>query len=288
MVLWALLLLLAALSTVRAGAYAPRLPRRFDNQQIALRWDCIEGSPFWVGGRAPSFDFRLGRRSLHVISLEPRQHTTVLLAENTLLRVYSPDHELDKNDLELHLSNGSGLQVPGELISSPDACSLFVYPQSLAPSLVTLTRPEARATSIRVALFVARLDFESELFRHHEPVSLAPAAVPVDLSKGLLAPGVKSWYLRAKRPVSLTVEGPARYAFTTCLYSRYRNVLPARKNDPSPQRVARFAARQLSPPESGAEFRQSRVPPLSMARERYACPSSDSYLRASLCPSSCS
>src|SRR5436190_16428630 len=77
-------------------------------EAVQLRWDNIEGSPFWVSGPHPAYDLPVG---LHLVVLSPQQPVVVRLTKEAYLRIHNPFGCLKPDDVDVLVSNGSGLFV---------------------------------------------------------------------------------------------------------------------------------------------------------------------------------
>lgn len=212
------MLLAALFSNVRGEAPAGQMPEAVAGGNPDLRWDNIEGAPFWAGGEAPFFKYRFVEPSLHEVRLEPRAFTILLMPANALLRIHRPAGALTPDDMDIHVSNGSGLEMPGKLVRSSDARSLLYHSRSLKPALVTLTRPGSSPGAITLALFVARLDFKGRPRTLGEAVEVPPPAAAAAFTGHSSKPGLDGWRLEADKPVSIPMEGPAQIEVETRLY----------------------------------------------------------------------
>lgn len=118
-----------------------------------LRWDNIETTPEWINGVKPGYDEDW---RMHRVILAPRQQTTVFLPAYESLRLYHPKLALDGQELEVYLSNGTGLAVKQSLQRSTDGHSLVLSPNSATPLLIHVARPYTQTSDFTIALFVSR------------------------------------------------------------------------------------------------------------------------------------
>jgi hypothetical protein len=187
-------------------------PEMLGNCGLPLRWDNVEGPPFWVAGeplRHPLIgDFSWAR-------LEPGKRITLRLPMSSALRLFSPGSPLEPADVEASISDGSGLKAPLKPILMSDAASICYYPQSLKPVLVEMARPQAQSTARDFALFVSRLELEPALAGYSDMVSLpAPRA---RISRSPWLPGDLFWRLAPEKSCALSMAGPASVALVTRL-----------------------------------------------------------------------
>lgn len=145
-----LCLVLTAPVHARIDAMQLRLLEAYNQD---LRWDNIESMPEWINGVKPYYskDWQM-----HRVLLAPRQQTTVLLPAYQSLRLYHPKQTLNGTTLDVYSSNGTGLAVKQSLQGSTDGHSLVLSPNSAAPLLVHVARPESQTGDLEVALFVSR------------------------------------------------------------------------------------------------------------------------------------
>lgn len=118
-----------------------------------LRWDNIESMPAWVNGAKPEYD---GDWAMHRVHLKPAQSVTFVLPAYESLRLYQPKQTLTAKELDVYLSDGTGLAVKQVLQTSTDEHSLVLSPNAMAPMLVHVTRPTTAKKAFDVALFVSR------------------------------------------------------------------------------------------------------------------------------------
>ena len=137
-----------------AVAQTIRQPGVMDNGGLPLRWDNVEGHPYYIEGPPLFWVASLG---MHVAELSERTSLTVKLPPNALLRVVQPRGALSPDDLEIMSSDGAGLRVPLSPIASSDPRSLFVFPESVRTTLVHIRSRGERRTRLRLALFISRV-----------------------------------------------------------------------------------------------------------------------------------
>lgn len=116
-----------------------------------LRWDNIESAPEWINGAQPEYD---DDWQMHRVRLSPGEQTTVLLPAYESFRLYHPKHSLDGKELDVYVSNGTGLAAKQTLQQSTDGHSLVFSPNSPTPLLIHIANPQTG--DFETALFVSR------------------------------------------------------------------------------------------------------------------------------------
>lgn len=145
-----LFLLCIAPAYARIDAMQLRLLEAYSQD---LRWDNIESAPEWINGVKPDYD---DAWKMHRVLLAPQQQTTVLLPAYESFRLYHPQQTLDNKQLEVYVSNGTGLAVKQNLQRSTDGHSLVLSPQSPYPQLIHVANPKTQSGDIAIALFISR------------------------------------------------------------------------------------------------------------------------------------
>ena len=125
--------------------------RLLEQYDTPLRWDNIEGPPYWISG-AP-LEFEPSRR-LHAANLEPGQCVYLRLPPYSMLRVVTPRVTLHLDDIEIWLSDGSGLYVRQAPASDGDA--LLIAPDQAQAMVAKIKRPASSSCGVKVAFFVSR------------------------------------------------------------------------------------------------------------------------------------
>jgi len=169
--------------------------------QQGLRWDNVDGRPFWLEGAEPCYS---SDWHMHVIKLHPGQHTAIHLPAYETLRIHTPGKPLTPRSLRVYRSDGSGLSVTQALQTSTDGESLIVSPNDADPSLIYLEATE----SIELAVFVSRRMPLGELAPYPNFLNLATDLVW--LSRASLHLPEPYWRLPAQATQTLTIQGPAR------------------------------------------------------------------------------
>ncbi len=128
--------------------------RLLDAYSQDLRWYNIESDPEWLNGVKPDYDKDW---RMHRVILAPRQQTTVILPAYESLRLHNPKQRLSGDELDVLVSNGTGLAVKQALRQSSDGHSLVLSPNSATPLLVHIDRPGFYTGNFAIALFVSRM-----------------------------------------------------------------------------------------------------------------------------------
>ncbi|HUM92653.1 MAG TPA: phosphomethylpyrimidine synthase ThiC, partial [Candidatus Competibacter sp.] len=162
---------------------------------LPLRWDNVSSEPLWVEGAkpfsAPGSRARDGERHetrMHRVRLAPGESVTVWVPANEGLRVYRPDGRLASADLEIAVSNGSGLYVSAPTQPSAQGDSLLLPSDWPEERLARVSRPARASEAVEVALFVSRREALGELatiaWRHDVQVMIeGPGHVPMHMIK---------------------------------------------------------------------------------------------------------
>ncbi len=222
---------------------------------LPLRWDNVSSEPLWVEGAKPFS--ALGSRArdgerhetrMHRVRLAPGENVTVWVPANEGLRVYRPDGRLALADLEIAVSNGSGLYVSAPTQPSTQGDSLLLPSDWPEERLARVSRPARASEAVEVALFVSRREALGELAPYRDVArpesgsepkpALAPEARPVfaaaaaaqspqapaeeapplaGVPVALLRPTDEAtaqpfWPLQAQPPLRIRLRGPARLA----------------------------------------------------------------------------
>ncbi|NOT55464.1 MAG: hypothetical protein HOP18_12735, partial [Deltaproteobacteria bacterium] len=214
--LWGPLLALLVCGDISATVFAASI----DSADLALRnayamplrWENIEGAPYWVAGPRPRYQ---RKTRLHRVRLEAGEDVIIKLPPQEMLRVRHSRRQFQADDLECWMSDGSGLYVHVPPQFSSDGRSLLVAPQRSETTLVRVRRPLHRQRSITFALFVSRHDtlpsivpYRVEIPFPHEPATIRRATEAV---------GQRFWLLTPDTPPTVTVRGPAHLSVETIL-----------------------------------------------------------------------
>jgi hypothetical protein len=197
-------------------AEVDRVERRLIEQlNVPLRWDNVEGPPYWVDGVKPVRKTHLG---LHVIPLPPNNQCTLRVPPRVTVRIEAIEAALNPQEVELWIDNGTGLAVRHIPALSSDGRSLVCASPSLETSIVHLVRPAHAESCIELAVFLSRREIPREIapYRHQLDAGSLTAQIrrddePDTWHFSALDPGV---------PCVLRVEGPARLCVQTRLRFR--------------------------------------------------------------------
>lgn len=182
-------------------------------EAVQIRWDDVDGSPFWVAGPQPNYSRQFG---FHVINLNAQEPVTIRLTQEAYLRLRDPSHTLIPSDIEVFVSNGSGLYVEQSFVFSGK--DLILNPVNFGDTLVKIKLKSNKKDCIPVGFFISRLE---------PPAPMAPYRTHLDTSgdcKKLLShtTGVpessllESFYpLCPPQTAKLEVEGPVRLNLVT-------------------------------------------------------------------------
>ncbi|MFO7748621.1 MAG: hypothetical protein R6V54_00865, partial [Desulfobacteraceae bacterium] len=223
LLLWAPLPATAALDALELSLLEERVP--------SLRWDNIEDDCMMISGPEPRYSPGHG---MHLISLNPGEALKVKIPGERVLRLLLPDTGHTLADLEVFLSNGTGLHARRSIPMTPDKRSGLVLPEKDTPGVCRIAFPgrerENRTAKpqdrreyhvkesgkesgkekeqVKVALFLSRRETPGRLAHYRDLVPLAgePAAVTDDREVGK----EKFWQVRAFQPTRFQMTGPAR------------------------------------------------------------------------------
>lgn len=184
-----------------------------EGEAVQIRWDDVDASPFWVAGPQPNYSRRFG---FHIINLNAQEPVTIRLTKEAYLRLRDPSQTLTPSDLEVFVSNGSGLYVEQSLVFSGK--DLILNPLNFGDTLVKVKLKSKKKGCVPVGFFISRLE---------PPAPMAPYRTHLDTSgdfKKLLShtTGVpessllESFYqLCPPQTETLQVEGPVRLNLLT-------------------------------------------------------------------------
>ncbi len=241
---WLFVALLSAGSLAGAGPNQVQMDM-LGRYPLPLRWDNVAGEPVWVAGAKPFSapgghvqDPERNETRMHRVRLSPGESVTVWTPASEGLRIYRPDGRLTPDDLEVAVSNGSGLYISAPVQPAAAGDSLLLPPDWPEERLVRVARSAQARETLEVALFVSRREALGELAPHRdvarpesesEPATGAdPATVkspPPSSQDTLPATGAQVrlrpddqataqpfWSLQARPALSVRVRGPVRLA----------------------------------------------------------------------------
>lgn len=235
--LWALLALLVG-EGAEAGPDQVQIDR-IGRYPLPLRWDNVASEPLWVAGVRPFpaaggrvRDAERNETRMHRVRLAPGESVTVWVPASEGLRIYRPDGRLAPDDLEIAVSNGSGLYVSAPTQPSALGDSLLLPPDWPEERLARVARPARARETLEIALFVSRREALGELAPYRdvaqpelesEPESDEPprtpsqetlpmTGVPFWLRPSDRATAQPFWLLHARPPLRVRLRGPLRLA----------------------------------------------------------------------------
>ncbi len=208
--------ILVILTIVRGALFASEPDalqlRLLRDHDLPLRWENVEHSPYWKGGKKTHWSFK---NRLHTVRLGHGEQSWIHLPAWTTLRISGVETDLKPDDVAVSISNGTGLLVRIPLLRSGDGKSLFLLSNSPDPGMVSIESNTGR--EIELALFVSRTEPLPDLAPYRRTIPIDGSSVRIRSSNQ--ATGERFWSL--DREVSETVTGPLRIALETRF--RYSN-----------------------------------------------------------------
>ena len=187
--------------------------RLVGNTSPLLRWDNVEGAPFWVGGVSLR---RAEGQGLHVVKLAPGEWVRLWLPANTVLRLRSErEDRLLPATLMLTLSSGSGLEAEVRPVPSSDGRDLLLGVPLRGPQLLRVMQPVGSDGPVTLALFVARRIAPEDPVRYRDRLDFP--GDDVSLYRERRWDTVRLDRFEPAKPQSLVVNGPARLMLETRL-----------------------------------------------------------------------
>ena len=185
------------------------------------RWENVEKAPQWVSGARPRYSLR---DRLDVMTLRPGESTTFKVPARGAIRVVRMDGELAAGDLQIWVSNGSGLYR--HLLSgiNRDDGSLIAVPDASGPSLARVVHAGERDCPLRVSVFTSR--FLAPEFIDGYRCEVKGCGDAHKVSDSIMGPRVSSEYylLATQKKARITVTGPCRLELATrYVYSEQDN-----------------------------------------------------------------
>lgn len=210
-VLLILLILMSALSSPSEAASLDEVQSRLlGYRQLALRWDNVEGAPAWLGGVHPAYNFGY---QMHTVRLARGQFIAVWAPAFESLRIHSPAGAISTEDLEISLSDGSGLYRSVHPLKSADGRSLLISPQTAKPLIGRVTAKNNEI--LEIALFVSRVEPLGTIAPYRQLLRFPESAVSL---RGEGNPMPEDfWPFTSDAPKKVSVRGPARLVFESRL-----------------------------------------------------------------------
>ncbi len=179
-------------------------------------WDNVKGPPLWGGGVSPR---KCQATSFHTVFLKPGQEVTVRVPAHSMVRVLGVHQPLGLYDVELWVSDGSGLYSRRTSAISEDARSLLLAPGDGRPCLVRIRRRADAYCGVELAVFTSRWELPQDVV----PYQACHVALEPQFNIGSASdnrPDGSYYCLHPARPRAMVVDGPAHIAVETRL--RYR------------------------------------------------------------------
>ncbi len=184
-----------------------------EQEPIQIRWDNVDGPPFWICGPQPIYDRKFG---FHVINLNAQEPVTIRLTQEAHLRINDPTQILTPSDLEVFVSNGSGLYVEQSFVQSGK--DLILNPLNFGATIVKVKLKSKKRGCIPLGFFISRIE---------PPAQMAPYRTHLDTSGEFTkllshttgvpeASLLESFYqLCPPQMATLEIEGPVRLNLLT-------------------------------------------------------------------------
>ncbi|MDH3282087.1 MAG: hypothetical protein OEQ18_13295, partial [Gammaproteobacteria bacterium] len=183
------------------------LPPAAADPPAGERWINIDGAPGWVAGTPVDQKLKSDWRGTR---LKPGGYVALRVPARADLRLVTPAGALNADDLEIAVSNGSGMYrvVP---TPQPNSGGHLVLTRTLRERLVRIDRPQHRTEPLTVAAFVNLRDLPTTLQQRVSPIN----GTPVRLRWYQQSSDVEYWPIGAGHRGELTVEGPTRILVDT-------------------------------------------------------------------------
>jgi len=190
-----------------------RLKEQFN---IPLRWDNVEDREPWLDGVRPALNKELG---FHTVRLGCGEYVTIRLYNGESLRIYNPHEEFRGDEIDVYLSNGSGLYITYPYTTDLNRRSILLTPPERLPYLVRIENPGKR-DEIEIALFLSREEYIDDIAPYRDFIELPLERVRIQQRDKL--PSEDFYLLTPHKPVSIKIEGGAGFLLESRLpYSPY-------------------------------------------------------------------
>lgn len=141
-----------------------------------IAWENLTDGCQFVDGVAPTW---LKEELQHIVELQPGQHTDFLVAPHEMARVVALEGGVAEQQLELWLSDGSGLMRKLNTAMTRDGQALIVAPDYPAWTIARVQRPAFAEGCRRFKIYTSRRDvkrgldsYQCELFNCGEKVEI--------------------------------------------------------------------------------------------------------------------
>src|SRR6056297_1286831 len=177
-----IVLLLVVVGPARAGLDQLETDLRAE-RPMPLRWDNVEGAPFWALGVVPVYD---RDTDMHVVRLDPGQETVIRNPHGGGVRLVG---DFAAGSPAVFAGSGTGLEVELAAVPGDDARSLFYFPDREEQELVRIAAGKTGPPLV-FGVFLERLEAPPvpELYRE---ALCSPAMHHTLFLEGL--PGAKSF-----------------------------------------------------------------------------------------------
>lgn len=180
-----------------------------------LRWENVFRRPQWIAGVKPRYSraFRV-----HYVDLQPGQETKFRVPPQGYVRVAGLGCGVPAQQVEMMISNGSGLYRQVPLVNEPEGDSLIAVPGAYDVSLARVICPPHVTCGVQLAIFTSRylpLDFvpgyACPTVWPSDPCESCELVEDVRMQDSYEGPrsGRPFWRL-STAPVSCDVKGPSR------------------------------------------------------------------------------
>lgn len=181
--------------------------RLIEQYDLPLRWDNVEGPPQWVSGKKLAYNRDAG---LHMVELEPGEFVSFSVPSGERARIYNPECEFSNDDIEVSVSNGSGLYSFLPYQFSSDLKSMIFSPLNREPSLVRVSRKSDKDDSIKIAVFISRRETLDEIAPYRRIISLPGKSVRIN--RGGRYVEKNFWLIKPDEPVTFSTKEAQRIA----------------------------------------------------------------------------
>lgn len=183
-----------------------RLEKQFN---IPLRWDNVEDEEPWLDGVKPVLNKGFG---FHTVTLRCNEYITLRLYNGEPLRIYNLREGFKGDELEISLSNGSGIYITYPYNIDVEQRSILLNPPERIPYLIRIENPCRRCAEedIEIALFVLRHEYLDDVAPYRDFIELPLDKVRIQQTDKL--PSDDFYLLMPYEPVSVKVEGGAGFS----------------------------------------------------------------------------
>ncbi len=185
-----------------------RLQKQFNTP---LRWDNIEDKEPWLDGVKPEYK---GRYGFHTVTLGCGEYVQVRLYKGKSLRIYNPEDEFRGDEIDIYLSNGSGLYITYPYSIDQERSSLLLTPPERIPYVVRIENT-CKKEKIEIGLFCSRYEYIENVAPYRNLIELPLEKVWISMTDKL--PTEAFYLLMPYSAVSVKIKGGAAFS----IESRY-------------------------------------------------------------------